>query len=115
MRPSEASKALIAGHHKYVLFKGEHSKNPAFISTDLINDEPGAENIQHINLAQIAIAQLGIPVEAGLTYFIEDYMGAGTCESDGKNIKWVDGITGTMKTSNGKEFSMAIQNGVELV
>jgi len=115
MNLSEASKALAAGHHKYVLFKGEHSKKPAFISKDLINDEPGAENIQHVDLAQIAIAQLGIPVEDGLIYFIEDFMGAGTCEPDGKNIKWVDGITSSMNSSNGKEFSMAIQNGVELV
>ncbi len=115
MNLSEASKALLAGHHKYVLFKGGYSKKPAFISNDLIDDKPGAENIQHVDLAQIAIAQLGIPVEDGLTYFIEDYMGAGTCESDGKNIKWVNGITGSMNSSNSKEFSVAIQNGVELI
>jgi hypothetical protein len=115
MNLTEASKALASGHHKYVLFKGEYSKKPVFISKDLISNEPGAENIQHFDLAQIAIAQLGIPVEDGLTSFIEGFMGAGTCEPYGKNIKWVDGITASMNSSDGKEFTKAVQNGVELV
>ncbi|PIU74193.1 hypothetical protein COS77_02860 [Candidatus Roizmanbacteria bacterium CG06_land_8_20_14_3_00_34_14] len=109
----EASKALQAGHHKYVVFNGKYSNQPVFISTKPIR-EPG-ENIRHIDMAQIAIAQLGIPVEGALPYFIEDFMGAGTCEPVGEGLAWVDGITGSMRTSNSNEFYQAIINGVELV
>ncbi|MEK7522663.1 MAG: hypothetical protein AAB569_03715 [Patescibacteria group bacterium] len=66
-------------------------------------------------MAQIAIAQLGISVPDSLSYFIKDFMAAGTCEPVGEKIVWVDEITGTMNASNGKEFSIAIQNGVELI